>query len=367
MQYKLDEEKLTNIANYPALTYFKLGDKAKNLVIFVTGGYNLARVAYGMPSLAKSDFLAYWFQKKGYSFLGLSYPLDHETFTETYPEFSILDWAKKIVSAAKLEIKNNNLPKTFIMLGWSMAGKSISQVNKIAKSSDLTCIYVSLASSPPLNGLISANFFDELIKKPTKKGLSSKAPLIPWFLLQLHEQNELNDRVIIDDDIYINSMLGDLSINLHSTNMRFNNGIFEGDVAATLSDTNAMDYASFPMTGLIYGDSRLDYLNTLFNQFDWSPMLSRAIYNQLTKNMPIDSLSPQQWECFMSLINNTPRLLSRQIKGSHLFFLGKKGAKKTVLHVESLLKCITKIRKIDSPDDMVAFSKKFVRPTDQSA
>ncbi|WP_058524594.1 hypothetical protein [Legionella birminghamensis] len=62
------------------------------MVVFVPGDSHLARISYGFPKGNEKDFLAYWLNKEGYSFLGISYPLENPVYTQVYPKFSIHDW-----------------------------------------------------------------------------------------------------------------------------------------------------------------------------------------------------------------------------------------------------------------------------------
>jgi hypothetical protein len=83
------------------LNYFKAGAPDKPLMIFVPGGFHLARVAYGYPGGNERDFLAFWLGKRGYSFLGASYPTGNKVYSEVYPEFSIRDWGQQVATVAK--------------------------------------------------------------------------------------------------------------------------------------------------------------------------------------------------------------------------------------------------------------------------
>ena len=339
--------------------YFLPGDADKPLVIFVTGGYNLARISYGTHNTEPSDYLAYWFNQQGFSFVGLSYPLDHKVFREVYPEFTIKDWASQIVEAAKLQIVAQKLPKSFVMLGWSMAGKSVTQVNKIAKANGLEMMYISLASDPSTRGLASEEHFKHLISEPTTKGLSSSSSLTTWFLDQIHEQNDINQHIIISDETYVQEIMGDQPVNLLATSIRHENKSFIKNVNLTLNDSLAHDYDNYPLMGLIHGDSFSDYINTLFTRFDWGPMLTRAIYSLLSKKMNMALLTKQEWNGLRNIIEHAPQFMSREITGNHLFFLGQKGAKLTVIAVLSLLNMQEQISNINSSTDLCLFTHKF--------
>src|SRR5271166_6375142 len=81
------DEQLIESGGFPALVKFAKGNGDLPLVVFLPGTSFLARIAYGFPSGQPEDFLEHWLVKAGYSFLGVSYPLDNPVFGRVYPEF----------------------------------------------------------------------------------------------------------------------------------------------------------------------------------------------------------------------------------------------------------------------------------------
>ena len=70
-------EELTEAAGYPALVRFRIrGDEGLPVVVFVTGGGVLGRIAYGPPEGRAADFLCHWLHEDGFPSLVLSYPVD---------------------------------------------------------------------------------------------------------------------------------------------------------------------------------------------------------------------------------------------------------------------------------------------------
>src|SRR5438552_174792 len=93
-----NDEQLIEVNNFQTLFKFIKGDENKPLVIFIPGAAHLARISYGFPGGNDDDFLCYWLHKKGYSFLGISYPIDNPCYTKIYPSFNIRDWGNQIAT-----------------------------------------------------------------------------------------------------------------------------------------------------------------------------------------------------------------------------------------------------------------------------
>ena len=65
-QQLYEDEQSVELAGFPAVTYFRAGDAAKPLIVFVPGAHHAARIAYGGHKGGRSeDFLAHWLKEKG--------------------------------------------------------------------------------------------------------------------------------------------------------------------------------------------------------------------------------------------------------------------------------------------------------------
>ena len=128
-------------------------------MVWVPGARHTARFCYGVHKGRRpKDFVVHWLGKKGYNFLGMSYPLGmkNPVYDKAYPDFSVRAWGKQTVSIAKDIIEENDLPNRVILVGWSMAGRMTQSVNEAAKKNGLHIdFFVGLASTPPNPGTTS--------------------------------------------------------------------------------------------------------------------------------------------------------------------------------------------------------------------
>ena len=328
-------EKLIYSADYPALAYFIKGDPNKPLVVFVPGDSHLARIAYGYAGGNKKDFLAHWINQLGYSFLAISYPLENPVFDKVYPEYNITDWGKQIAAISAETIKTNNLSKDVIVLGWSMGGKVAQSVHVAAKQNNINIdLFVALSADPPIPGLLPANIVSSI--KPLPNGLADRENFYPWFLKAVEQQNELNHRVIIPKETYTTRFLGNISVNLVATEIRYHKNGWIKNIAETLKDSGGMIFNEYPFMAIIHGDSVQDAENVLFDEADWQPILMRKLYWYFLSKQQDRNLSSTQLVALGILLKNGAIQLAMTIHGSHFFFLGESGAKQTARAIDLL-------------------------------
>jgi len=148
-------EKLVDINKIQTLYKFISGDANKPLIIFVPGAAHLARISYGCPTCKENDFLSYWLHKKGYSFLGVSYPTDNEVYTKIYPSFNIKDWGKQVATLARSLIDQNHLPTHAVVLGWSMSGNMEESIQESFSNEHLILdAFIGLSAVHPLHSIL---------------------------------------------------------------------------------------------------------------------------------------------------------------------------------------------------------------------
>ncbi len=331
-------EELLATNGIETLTYFRAGDPEKPLVIFVPGGFHLARVAYGYPGGDERDFLAYWLSQKGYSFLGASYPTGNKVFSKAYPAYSIRDWGKQVAATAKFYIDENSLSREIIVLGWSAGGQIAQSVYEASQRAGLDMsLFVSLAATPPAPLLVEEA--GSISMAPN--GLSSAPQFYETFKAQVTAQNELNGHVIMPWDKFETDILGDTPVALDGiiTASRYENGEFVKDLDWAIADTGALKNADFPYIVTISGDKVLDSDHALTDRGNWGMFQIQHLYRgiilpALSKS---EKIAPANWQHLMDLMTYaTSGVLNARVPGNHFFWYGKLGARETVQSIDML-------------------------------
>lgn len=341
-------ERLVNAAGYPAVVYFQQGQPNKPLVVFFPGMFHLARIAYGVPGTNKKDFLAYWLHKKGYSFLGISYPSDNAVFSKAYPEFTIQDWATQSCATIKKTIKTNNLSNQVIVLAWSMAGALARDLNiECAKRGSKLQAFIGLSAVPGDPYIMNKRFIANL--QPNPKGLVSlEAVFLQWFKENLNQQNAINHHQIIAPKLYRRYFLGAIPVNINASSKRYKNGKFIDDIPAAINDAGTFDFENYPWIGLIVDDSHSDLKISSVDPYNWYRIITNGLYWKYVATQQ-DKLSANELKKLQSIFRGLPADITKIINGSHFFFVGGSGAKRTVEYMEQLVKKIENLKKQFAP------------------
>ncbi|MDP5220569.1 hypothetical protein Q5Y75_25615 [Ruegeria sp. 2205SS24-7] len=334
--YPGEEMLLTN--SFETLNYFAPGDPKKPLVIFVPGGFHLARVAYGYPDGNEKDFLAYWFGQQGYSFLAASYPTGNKVYSKVYPEFSIRDWGKQVAAVAKHYVDKHNLSGEIIVLGWSAGGQIAQSVYEASEANGLDMsLYVSLASTPPIPLLLAA---PGAISK-ADNGLSKAPQFYDLFEKYVTAQNELNGHVIFPWESFESDVLGDIPVALNAIMIasRYENGGFVEDLDWAMADTGALKVTDFPFVVTISGNKVLDNDHALTDRGNWGIYQVQHLYRNIV--LPAlsksEAINPENWQNLMDQMSYaTSGALNARVPGNHFFWYGEVGARETVAKVEML-------------------------------
>lgn len=329
-------EKMMVVEGTEILSYFEMGDRHKPLIIFVPGNAHLARIGYGYPDGNSKDFLSYWIHKQGYPFLGVSYPTDNKVFNQLYPAFNITDWGNSIIGVAKDIIKKNHLSKNIVVVGWSMAGSVVQTVNAAAKKEGLNLkLFIGLSAVPPIPYIMQ----DSPIKmdKMLSNHLADRHKLYPWFHRWLKQQNAYNQHIIISENIYQEQFLGDIPIALGAEGYHYKNDKFIFDIQKTIDDSGIFNFAMLPWVAQIVDDSPETLKISVVDPYAWKFLLMQMIYQNYinNKNKWIDN----------KLITTIPDSLMIKVHGSHLFFVGEKGAKITAKTIEELIEKADRLEK----------------------
>lgn len=337
-------ESMVNVNHYPSLVYFQPGEASKPLVVFIPGMFHLARIGYGIPQTQKKDFLAYWLHQKGYGFLGVSYPLENAVYPQTYPEFSIQDWATQSCSIIHKTVQDNALHPQVIILAWSMAGALARDLSmECAKQNIEIKAFMSL-SAVPGNPYIMNTFFTDRLKPDAKGMVSLEPPFVQWLDQSLMQQNKLNHHEIISPQLYRRHFLGEIPVNINASKKRYQDGKFIDDNDAAIKDAGSFDFVNYPWIGLIVDESRSDLKINSIDPYNWYQIMSNRLF--LKYIAPVqDKLTPEQNVKIQSIIRTLPMNLTRTVRGSHFFFVGQDGAEQTVDRMENLIQQIESLKK----------------------
>lgn len=326
-------EKIIMINNVETLTYFKNGDPHKPLIIFVPGNAHLARIGYGYPDGNSKDFLAYWINKKGYPFLGISYPIDNKVYQNVYPEFNIDNWGELIIGAANQIIQKNNLSKNIIIIGWSMAGSIVETANEAAKGYGLNLeLFIGLSAVPPIPYIMQNSNFKMDTMLPNQ--LADRTELYAWFEKWLEQQNHYNKHQIISTEIYLSQFLGNIPIALGAEGYHFKNGKFIYDINKTIQESGIFHFSKLPWIALIRDDSLITSKISSIDPYSWYFLLAQMLY--VNYPMVFTRINPDS-KNIIYFINNLSDELTRTVHGNHLFFVGEKGAKTTADYIDELI------------------------------
>ncbi|MDA9489591.1 hypothetical protein [Bradyrhizobium sp. CCBAU 11361] len=333
-------EKRIEHAGIAGLRYLRLGDPGRPLLVFLPGGGNLARIAYGDPGSCRFDFLDYWLERHGMGLLGLSYPSDHPTIGAALSDLTIAawaDWVGAITSAVLRETPERQV----VVAMWSMAGRSVAAVNAalVRHGIDAIC-FLSLAAVPPLPGLILVSSGREPL---TSQGLWARtvtaAPdgirdrYVQEFLAGLRDQGRDNSRSILDEEIYLRHYMCNTPIMLRGTAQRYSSSGSSWDIEQAQDDMGATRFAEFPLTAMIVPTDRVDERHALGDRTAWHFFNVQRIRAEVA---PLE-LAVDQWTNLRTFVERLPLRLYREIRGGHFFFVGARGAEATVAHISSLI------------------------------
>ena len=328
-------EELRVAAGFSALIRLLGGAPGRPLVVFVTGGGVLARVAYGHGDARPEDFLAYWLHRAGYSFLATSYPLGHPVFPQAYPAFTVRDWAAQTAELARSAVVDHGLAPRILVLAWSMAGRIAQPLGTACRERGLEIeLFLPMAATPALPNLLPA--LDAL--RPDPQGLAdARVGFFPWLVRCLQAQNERAGRSILAEEEFLAAFTGDYPINLAATPLRYRDGRFVADIAEDDQDTGARNIAEFPCLAVLGHDSPLDPRHALTDRANWAAFLAQSLFARVSARAPdLAALPPEAWRECLRLIHGASERLSATVPGSHLFFLGESGAQATVAALGTL-------------------------------
>ncbi|RAP36068.1 hypothetical protein B1207_10890 [Legionella quinlivanii] len=318
-----------------SLVFFKKGDPDKPLIVFVPGDSHLARISYGFPHGKEKDFLAYWLNKKGYSFLGISYPLENPVYTQVYPGFSIHDWGEQIAEISQQIIEKHKLSNKIVILGWSMGGSIEETATSAAVKHGLEVqLFIGLSAVPPLPYVMQSGPYSTGTMRANH--LADRSKLFPIFYQLIEQQNQLNQHKIIPETVYTSEFIGHIPAALAAEGYMYQNRHLVKNIPSTLKDGQVFDFANTPWIALIVDDSMTTAKISLIDPAAWNFLRAEMIYSQYLKGK-LSGASSHKWHKISELLNSLPQLLTMTVNGNHFFFLGEKGARKTAEQINELL------------------------------
>lgn len=321
------------------LRYWRAGAPDAPVLLFLSGGGHLARIAYGANGLDQTQFLDHWLAREGWSVLALSYPTDHPAIGALLPEITLAGWARWVARATADVLDENPSRSVFTAL-WSMAGRSCNALNAAFRECDQELAgVISLAAMPPLDGLMNVTPGGEPLTSGNlwAIGPSDRGPHNLWvreFLADLAAQSERDGVTIVPEQRYLQDFLCNTPIMLRGTPQRIRNGHPEWDRAAAISDMRSDELDTYPLAAAITPTAPEDGRHVLMDAVSWSFVCSQAI----RARWQAAGQPTARWPELVKLSLQSRARLQREIPGNHFFFVGRTGAAATTAAIVALCK-----------------------------
>ncbi len=338
-------ESMLTAAGYPSLVKFSKGDATKPLVIFIPGNNSLGRISYGYPGGNPKDFLAYWLNQAGYSFLSISYPMDNPVYPnpKNYAQLSVADYAKQVAAITQYYINTYHLTNKIIVLMWSGGGRAAVNINQEMKKSNLNLDFaVSLAATPPLGGVAGINHPSVAKNFPMDANGYLNDVLYKNLLQQISVENKLNGKIIIPENIYHSQFVGNSPVQFYNPFIKYDGKQLVVDESGMKANQYYQNYTEYPIVTSIVGDNQIDALHSILGVSAWNFINQQSLYLR-NLNLQYTNLSAAQWQNLQATMNSIPGEFTRYVTGSHFFFIGEKGAKATVKALQSEQHSVDKV------------------------
>lgn len=336
-------EKIQVAGGYPCLTYFANSKPEYPLIVFVSGGPIMSRIAYGHSGGQSQDFLAYWIKQAGNPFLAVTHTMDHPIFPTTHPGFTIQDWGKQVAEVIADTVKTHKLHKEIVVVAFSAGGRLVESLCIALQAESITIdAFIALNALTPQLTLISH------LKRgfhATSNGYAL-AQYDPFIDENLRLQESAVRRAIVNESTFKEDYMGNFPINVWESVYRYQNDSFVPALEEGLNDSGAFAYFHYPLIGVITGDSTKDLRDTLMSPGVWSFYMTQSLYQNFFAytNKDFNTFSDLNWKKVSDLVTTAPQKLSAKIEGGYFFFLGDKGAKATVTKIQEHVGKIRSIR-----------------------
>lgn len=333
-----DGEEVHMGAGYPFISKFIGAEIDAPLVVFIPGARSLARIAYGgHEGGLEEDFLAYWLNREGYNFLGISYPVltDDGAFDEAHPDLTVRAWGYGSAEITKAIMEEQGLTGPVIVAVWSMGGKSVQPFGEAALELGIELdFHVSLAATPPLPNSVNMNGRIPM----HESGLGLRPDGVAGAVNALAANAKENGRSeIIPTDILNSGYIGHWPVQLTGTGLRYDGQLnsFYRDHWADMQDTKfyALD---FPLVAMIVPGQQ-DPRHAIMDRATWGYINSNTLFfGYAGGEQPSRSLPEDQFDQLRDLTRDAHTQLAIDIGGNHFFFVGEKGARETVAAIMEL-------------------------------
>lgn len=341
LQQLFTREQTRECLGIPILSYARLGDPMKPLVVFLTGGGVLARVAYGHPQGRRTDFLDHWLEEQGWGLLTASYPGDHPVFPTPRPNLQLEEWASALAELVA-EAVGEAGRRPIIACGWSMGGKLVFALSHALRRRNhaLEC-FVSFSATPPFPRLDgNGNPPESLLANGLwnlAAGSRDGFTRDERWLEELAAIEKLEGHCVIDPTAFREFYRTNVPAGLWGPEI---NPYFENteplDLSPSLQGASTFSGDDYPICSAIIPLDARDYRHALTDEAVWGAITVKAIVHNGLRSFSISQLSHHDWTRLRARIVDTPRRLTRYLPGGHFFFVGANGARATVAHLIEL-------------------------------
>lgn len=325
---------------FPQLCYYRRPDPGGRLIVFLTGGGHLARVAYGGHDGADPrDFLDHWLAQHGFGLLALSYPCDHPAFEFVYPEFSVADRATSSVAILDDVLRYDDLSRDVIVIGWSLAGKLAALFARHAFRRGIDVVsFISLAATAPLPGLMTVRDSGEPLTPQAlwdieDAGKAGRDRIRQWHA-ELERQSAATGRDILPREVYDRDYRANSPLLLRGEALQVADGPLRRSLESTVEDVGAFAYRDYPLVAAIIPNWISDARHALTDQATWGFVNAQSLYERLRPGL--GAMSAEQWRGARALADSLSHRLTRRINSGHFFFLGEPHAAQSAKHVAEL-------------------------------
>ncbi|UCI31731.1 alpha/beta hydrolase [Mesorhizobium sp. B4-1-4] len=337
-------EQLIETNGLPVLAYRRTGLAATPLVVFLTGGGILARIAYGHPDGNAHDFLDHWLADLGWGLIAASYPCDHPLFDQLGAGLQLDTWARMqaVLVAEAIDMYGQ---RPIVAAGWSMGGRLVFALTRALRQHGLRLdCFVSLCGTPPFPRLTKEETPPERLLPnglwDLASGRRDGTSRDERWLAELAVAAKREGRAVISPSAFADAYRVNVPHGLWGPELEpyFGNEP-QQDRLNSLLLAGSFSGEDYPVCAAIVPLDRSDFRHALSDQAVWGEITVKGLVNNRMNAGAIVGLSEEQWAWLREFVIESPKRLTRYLSGGHFFFVGETGAKRTAdllreLHTE---------------------------------